>query len=279
MVHLLQTNQLSFERSAAFKLHNIDINIQPGEIVSLIGPNGSGKSTLLRVIARLISPDEGAVLLDGEEIVKMKTEDVAKKLAMLPQMNDHQLDLTVRELVEFGRYPHKKRSSRLSAEDEDIIDWALEVTGLTHMSGRVLPAMSGGERQRAWIAMAIAQRPKVLLLDEPTTYLDISHQLEVMELVHELNEKFGMTVVMVLHDINQAAQYSDRLIVLKRGEVHYDGIPQCVMCKEMFESIFEIDADIYRQNGKFFFTPNRLKKWSVNDHLMLRRRMVVFVLR
>lgn len=260
MVHLLQTNQLSFERSAAFKLHNIDINIQPGEIVSLIGPNGSGKSTLLRVIARLISPDEGAVLLDGEEIVKMKTEDVAKKLAMLPQMNDHQLDLTVRELVEFGRYPHKKRSSRLSAEDEDIIDWALEVTGLTHMSGRVLPAMSGGERQRAWIAMAIAQRPKVLLLDEPTTYLDISHQLEVMELVHELNEKFGMTVVMVLHDINQAAQYSDRLIVLKRGEVHYDGIPQCVMCKEMFESIFEIDADIYRQNGKFFFTPNRLKK-------------------
>lgn len=260
MVHLLQTNQLSFERSAAFKLHNIDINIQPGEIVSLIGPNGSGKSTLLRVIARLISPDEGAVLLDGEEIVKMKTEDVAKKLAMLPQMNDHQLDLTVRELVGFGRYPHKKRSGRLSAEDEDIIDWALEVTGLTHMSGRVLPAMSGGERQRAWIAMAIAQRPKVLLLDEPTTYLDISHQLEVMELVHELNEKFGMTVVMVLHDINQAAQYSDRLIVLKRGEVHYDGIPQCVMCKEMFESIFEIDADIYRQNGKFFFTPNRLKK-------------------
>lgn len=108
--------------------------------------------------------------------------------------------------------------------------------------------------------MAIAQRPKVLLLDEPTTYLDISHQLEVMELVHELNEKFGMTVIMVLHDINQAAQYSDRLIVLKRGQIHYDGIPQCVMCKEMFESIFEIDADIYRQNGKFFFTPNRLKK-------------------
>ena len=124
----------------------------------------------------------------------------------------------------------------------------------------MLQSLSGGERQRAWIAMAIAQRPKVLLLDEPTTYLDISHQLEVMELVMELNETYGMTIIMVLHDINQAASYSDRLIVLKDGSVRFDGIPQCVLCKEMFHSIFEIDAEIFMNNGKCFFTPSKLEK-------------------
>lgn len=257
---MLETKDISFQHTSAFQLDSVNLHIKEGEIVSLIGPNGSGKSTLLRVISRLLTPNNGAVILDGEEIAKMRSQDVAKKLAMLPQMNDHQLDVTVRELVEFGRYPHKSAYGRLTAEDDDIINWALKVTGLEHMEDRVLPSMSGGERQRAWIAMAIAQRPKVLLLDEPTTYLDISHQLDVMELVSELNEEFGMTVVMVLHDINQAAQYSDRLIVLKKGEICYDGIPQCVMCKEMFQTIFEIDAEIYRDNGRAFFTPIRLKK-------------------
>ena len=257
---MLQTKGVSFQHTTSFQLDSVDLHIKEGEIVSLIGPNGSGKSTLLRLISRLITPDQGSVVLDGEEIAKMKSLDVAKKLAMLPQMNDHQLDVTVRELVEFGRYPHKGSYGRLNADDYEIIDWALEVTGLSHMKDRVLPSMSGGERQRAWIAMAIAQRPKVLLLDEPTTYLDIAHQLEVMELVRELNEQFGMTVVMVLHDINQAAQYSDRLVVLKKGKICYDGIPQCVMCKEMFQSIFEIDAEIYRDKERAFFTPIRMKK-------------------
>lgn len=257
---MLQTKGVSFQHTSSFQLDSVDLHIKEGEIVSLIGPNGSGKSTLLRLISRLITPDQGSVVLDGEEIAKMKSLDVAKKLAMLPQMNDHQLDVTVRELVEFGRYPHKGSYGRLNADDYEIIDWALEVTGLSHMKDRVLPSMSGGERQRAWIAMAIAQRPKVLLLDEPTTYLDIAHQLEVMELVRELNEQFGMTVVMVLHDINQAAQYSDRLVVLKKGNICYDGIPQCVMCKEMFQSIFEIDAEIYRDKERAFFTPIRMRK-------------------
>lgn len=257
---MLQTKGVSFQHTTSFQLDSVDLHIKEGEIVSLIGPNGSGKSTLLRLISRLITPDQGSVVLDGEEIAKMKSQDVAKKLAMLPQMNDHQLDVTVRELVEFGRYPHKGSYGRLNADDYEIIDWALEVTGLSHMKDRVLPSMSGGERQRAWIAMAIAQRPKVLLLDEPTTYLDIAHQLEVMELVRELNEQFGMTVVMVLHDINQAAQYSDRLVVLKKGKICYDGIPQCVMCKEMFQSIFEIDAEIYRDKERAFFTPIRMRK-------------------
>ncbi|MFJ5771991.1 ABC transporter ATP-binding protein [Psychrobacillus sp. NPDC093180] len=257
---MLQTKEMSFEHSPSFQLDTIDIHIKEGEIVSLIGPNGSGKSTLLRLITHLIQPKSGEVILDGTQMERMKRQEIAKKLAMLPQMQDHQLDLTVRELVEFGRYPHRKAYSSLTKEDEEIIEWAITVTRLNSYEYRMLQSLSGGERQRAWIAMAIAQRPKILLLDEPTTYLDISHQLEVMELVKELNERFNVTVVMVLHDINQAARYSDRLVVLKNGKIQYDGIPQCVLCREMFHTIFEIDANIYKENGKTFFTPIKLRK-------------------
>lgn len=257
---MLLTKNVSFDHSLSFQLKEVDLHIKEGEIVSLIGPNGSGKSTLLRLISRLLSPKRGEVILDGKSIRLMKSQEVAKKLAMLPQMQDHQLDLTVRELVEFGRMPHQKRYSKLTKEDENIVQWAMDVTKIYNYQNRMLQSLSGGERQRAWIAMAIAQRPKVLLLDEPTTYLDISHQLEVMELVKELNAHFSMTIVMVLHDINQAARYSDRLIVLKGGRIQYDGIPQCILCKEMFQSIFEIDAAIYEENGKSFFTPIRLRK-------------------
>nr|WP_255504975.1 ABC transporter ATP-binding protein [Lysinibacillus sp. SDF0037] len=241
-----------------FRLDDINLKINEGEVVSLIGPNGSGKSTLLRVISRLLKPNTGTVYLDERNIHEMKSKEVAKTLTMLPQMNSHQLDLTVRELVEFGRHPHSGRKTVLSKEDIEIVNWAIEVTGLKHLQNRVLPSMSGGERQRAWIAMTVAQHPKVLLLDEPTTYLDIAHQLEVMELVKELNHKYNMTVIMVLHDINQAAQNSDRLIVLKKGKIHYDGSPHCVLCKEMFQSIFDIDAEIYIQGGKPIFTPVKL---------------------
>lgn len=238
-----------------FQLEDINLKINEGEVVSLIGPNGSGKSTLLRVISRLLKPNSGNVYLDEQNIHAMKTKEVAKTLTMLPQMNNHQLDLTVRELVEFGRHPHSGGKTVLSKEDKEIVDWAIDVTGLQHFQNRVLPSMSGGERQRAWIAMTVAQHPKVLLLDEPTTYLDIAHQLEVMELVKELNDKYKMTVIMVLHDINQAAQNSGRLIVLKNGKIHFDGSPRRVVCKEMFQSIFEIDAEIYMQDGHPIFTP------------------------
>lgn len=255
---MLRTESITYEHDLTkFQLDNISINIKQGEIVSLIGPNGSGKSTLLRIISRLLKPNSGAVYLGEENILEMKSNDVAKTLTMLPQMNSHQLDLTVRELVEFGRHPHSGKKMKLSKEDVEIVEWALNVTGLKSMEQRLLPSMSGGERQRAWIAMTVAQHPKVLLLDEPTTYLDIAHQLEVMELVRELNEKYNMTVIMVLHDINQAAQYSDRLVVLKRGKLCYDGLPHCVLCKEMFESIFEIEADITMREGRPVFTPIR----------------------
>ncbi|WJY26249.1 MULTISPECIES: ABC transporter ATP-binding protein [Sporosarcina] len=257
---MLTAEQVCYRQSETFALEDINLTVREGEIVSLIGPNGSGKSTFLRVISRLLSPDEGAVVLDGQKISQLDTRTIAKTLAMLPQMHDHQLDLTVGELVEFGRHPHRSRHGRLSAEDREVAEWALGVTGMDKFRDRLLNSLSGGERQRAWIAMAVAQRPKVLLLDEPTTYLDIAHQLEVMELVRELNGQFGMTVIMVLHDINQAARYSDRIIVLKDGTVRFDGIPQCVLCKDMFKSIFEINADIFTRNGTCFFTPTKLEK-------------------
>lgn len=256
---MLRTEHINYQHEFAnFRLDDINLKVKEGEVVSLIGPNGSGKSTLLRVISRLLKPNTGTVYLDERNIHEMKSKEVAKTLTMLPQMNSHQLDLTVRELVEFGRHPHSGRKTVLSKEDIEIIDWAIEVTGLKHLQNRVLPSMSGGERQRAWIAMTVAQHPKVLLLDEPTTYLDIAHQLEVMELVKDLNHKYNMTVIMVLHDINQAAQNSERLIVLKKGKIHYDGSPHCVLCKEMFQSIFDIDAEIYIQGGKPIFTPVKL---------------------
>lgn len=255
---MLKVEQLQFERPTThFELQSVDLHIPKGEIVSLIGPNGSGKSTLLRLIAKLMKPESGAVYVDGMSIESLSRKTLARQLAMLPQMNDHQLELTVGELVEFGREPHRKGYGRLKKEDEAIIDWALDVTNMQSYRHRLLPGLSGGERQRAWIAMAIAQRPDVLLLDEPTTYLDISHQLEVMELVTHLNETYGMTIVMVLHDLNQAARYSDRLIVLKDGAVQYEGAPECVFCHDMFREIFDIDASIHEQGGTLFFTPNR----------------------
>lgn len=251
---------MSYRHGQDFQLDVGNFKIKKGEIISLLGPNGSGKSTWLRVISRLNKPDTGSVILDGNDIHTMKNIDVAKKLAMLPQMQDHKLDITVNELIEYGRYPHRGNYRKLTSEDREIINWAIDVTKLDKYRNRLLQSLSGGERQRAWIAMAVAQRPEVLLLDEPTTFLDISHQLEVMELVRELNAKLGMTIVMVLHDINQAASYSDRLVVLKAGEIKYDGNPQCVLCREMFQSIFDIDAHIDERNGTPFFTPLCLQR-------------------
>ena len=259
-MHVLKAENIQFVRNPAFSLKDIQLNIKKGEVISLIGPNGSGKSTLLRVIANLLKPEQGHIIIDGQNLKTIAKKDFPKNLAMLPQMNDHMLDLTVGELVEFGRAPFQRGIGRLSVENQEIVEGALEVTGLTHMRNRLLPGLSGGERQRAWIAMAVAQRSKVLLLDEPTTYLDIAHQMEVLELVKYLNEEFGITIIMVLHDINQAATYSDRLIVMKAGQIRYDGIPQCVLCKEMFQTIFNIDAEVHNNHDGVYFTPLRRRR-------------------
>jgi len=176
---------------------------------------------------------------------KIKTKDIAKNVAVLPQIKMVPSDINVEELVTNGRYPHLRFGRRLEKEDREIVSWALEKTGLFEIKDRYVATLSGGERQRAWIAMSLAQKPKMLLLDEPTTFLDICYQLEVLELVKELNETLGITVVMVLHDLNQAARYSDKLLVVNNGELCESGDPLNVVTKELLKNIFRIDADIY----------------------------------
>jgi len=238
---------------------NISFHIKNGEIATIIGPNGSGKSTLIKAISRCLKPANGNIYLDDTNINDMNNKVIAQKLAVLPQVKNVSSDISVEELVSYGRYPHLKFGKRLSKQDKDIIDWALEKTGLVDMRKRFAVSLSGGERQRAWIAMSLAQKSKILILDEPTTFLDISYQLEVLELVKELNETLGLTVIMVLHDLNQAARYSDKILVLNNGELCNFGKPKDVISICLLKNIFKIDADIYddKINECLYFIPRK----------------------
>lgn len=241
-------------------LKNISFNIADGEVVTIIGPNGSGKSTLIKAISRCTKIAEGRINLDGENIYNIPTKKIAQKMATLPQVKNVSSDINVESLVSYGRYPHLSFGKRLSKEDKEIVNWAIEKTGLSNLKSRHVATLSGGERQRAWIAMALAQKPKILLLDEPTTYLDISYQLEVLELVKELNQSLGLTVVMVLHDLNQAARYSDHIFVLKDGEIWGRGEPTKIIESNLLKDVFRIDSHIYEDkvNGCPYFIPHRV---------------------
>jgi iron complex transport system ATP-binding protein len=225
-------------------LTSVDVELAPGRITALVGPNGSGKSTLLRVLSRILRPDEGAVVLDGEDIATRPTRDVAQRLALLPQRTETMTGVTVAALVELGRHPHLGRFGGLCAADREAIAWALEVTGAVRHADRLIDTLSGGERQRAWLAVALAQRTGVLLLDEPTTYLDVRHQLEVMALVRRLNTEHGLTVCWVLHDLNAAAAYSDAMVCLREGRVLAQGPPAEMLTAELARDAFGIDATV-----------------------------------
>lgn len=230
-------------------IRDFSFDVKEGEIVSIIGPNGSGKSTLLKAICRQLPYCEGDVQFDGMNLKSMSAKQTACKMCMLSQKNQAPADMTVYDLVSYGRYPHKKWYEKLRGEDHEIIEWAIEKTYLTDYKERTVASLSGGEAQRAWLAMALAQRPKVLLLDEPTTYLDISHQHEVLELVRELNREMGMTVMMVLHDLNQASTYSDRVIVVQNGEKAMCGTPCQVMTADMIREVYRMNSEVqYGQN-------------------------------
>lgn len=226
-------------------LKNISFSVNKGEILTIIGPNGSGKTTLIKAASRCLKITGGNIYLGGININEMNTKSIAQKLAVLPQVKNVSSDVSVEELVSYGRYPHLKFGKKLSREDKDIVDWALEKTGLTEMRKRYAVSLSGGERQRAWIAMTLAQKTKIIILDEPTTYLDISYQHEILELVRELNHSLGLTVIMVLHDLNQAARYSDKILVMNNGRLCCMGRPDDVMNTCLIKDIFKIDADIY----------------------------------
>lgn len=223
-------------------LKGVSTMIPKGKITTIIGPNGCGKSTLLSVMSRNNKPLEGQVHLENRDLVEYKPKEFAKKFAIVYQQNDIPNDLTVEKLVMYGRMPYTSFLKKSSTEDEEAVTWALTCTNLLSKRQNNLLALSGGERQRVWIAMALAQKSEMLCLDEPTTYLDIYYQLELLELVKQLNEQFGLTIVMVLHDINQAIRYSDHIILMKAGQIIAEGAPRDVITKEVIKEVYGVHS-------------------------------------
>ncbi len=236
----LEARGLSVGYGSREVLHALDCPIPDGLVTAIVGANASGKSTLLRTMARLLKPSAGAVMLDGQAIASLPTREVARRLGFLPQSPTAPEALTVEDLVGRGRFPHQRMGRRVSKEDRAAVDWALEVTDTAVLRERPVDQLSGGQRQRVWIAMALAQDTPILLLDEPTTYLDLSHQLEVLDLLTALNRERGRTVVMVLHDLNQAARYADHLVALRDGLVHAAGPPAEVVDAEMVQAVLGV---------------------------------------
>ncbi|MFC6723363.1 ABC transporter ATP-binding protein [Halobium palmae] len=224
------------------------IRVSPGEVTALVGPNGSGKSTMLKGLANQIPLDGGTVLLDGKDIHSLATKELARKLGLLSQENVSPGSLTVENLVEHGRYPHRGFFDSMTDADEAAIEGAISLAGVEHLREREVGSLSGGQKQLVWIAMVLAQDTDVLLLDEPTTFLDLHHQLEVMEIIETLRDESDITVVLVLHDVSQAARYADQMVALKDGSVCARGSPDEVLTEELLADVFEIEATVSPSN-------------------------------
>ena len=242
--HQLVINDLCAGYSNKTILKNISLNISPGQITSIIGANACGKSTLLRTMSRLLSPSQGHVLLDGKSIHKYPTQALAKTLGLLPQSPIAPEGITVGDLVSRGRHPHHGLISRWNKADDVAITNALEVTKTNDLIDRDVDELSGGQRQRVWIAMALAQETDILLLDEPTTFLDVSHQIEVLDLLVDLNQNRGTTIVLVIHDLNLAARYSDQLIAMRQGQIFSHGSPKQVITEDTVHSVFGLNNKV-----------------------------------
>lgn len=240
----LKTSDLAISYDDRLIVQNLNISIPQGKVTALVGANGSGKSTILKTMARIMNPSHGNVLLDGKSIHKQSTKEVAKQLAILPQNPTAPDGLTVAELVSYGRFPYQKGFGSMSKEDRSVVQWAIEATGMGEFTDRPVDQLSGGQRQRAWIAMALAQETDILFLDEPTTFLDMAHQLEVLHLLKKLNEHNNRTIVMVVHDLNHAARYAHHMIAIKSGVVRGEGSPIEVITPDIMREVFNIEADI-----------------------------------
>lgn len=240
----LYVEQMSIGYGDRLIVEDLSVTVPTGKITALVGANGSGKSTILKTMARIMKPVKGGVFLDGRSIHLQSTKEVAKQLAILPQNPTAPEGLTVGELVSFGRFPYQKGFGSLSKEDKDIVRWAIEMTGMSEFQDRPVDQLSGGQRQRAWIAMALAQQTDILFLDEPTTFLDMAHQLEVLQLLQKLNEQEGRTVVMVVHELNHATRYAHHMVAIKHGKMVAQGAPQDVMTEALLREVFGVEADI-----------------------------------
>lgn len=228
-------------------VENVTLQIQPRAITSFIGPNGAGKSTLLSMVSRLLDADTGEVFLDQTDVKKMKSDAFAKRVAILKQSNHLNIRLTIRELVSFGRYPYSK--GRLNAEDEKFVDQALEYMNLTDMQHKYLDELSGGQKQRAFISMVIAQDTEYILLDEPLNNLDMKHSVQIMKILRKLVDELGKTVVIVLHDINFASVYSDRIVALKDGRLVKDGPTNEIINSEALREVYDMHIPVQEQDG------------------------------
>ncbi|MBR3379699.1 MAG: ABC transporter ATP-binding protein [Bacillus sp. (in: Bacteria)] len=240
----ISTEGLSLGYGETMIIDELNVSIPKGEITVFIGSNGCGKSTLLRSLARLMKPMGGSVLLEGHSIAKLPTKEVAKQLAILPQGPEAPEGLTVHQLVKQCRYPYQNWLKQWSKQDEEAVNRALKSTKMEDLADRTVDSLSGGQRQRAWIAMTLAQETDIILLDEPTTYLDMTHQIEILDLLFDLNEKEQRTIVMVLHDLNLACRYAHHLVAIKDKSIYAEGRPETVINCDLVKNVFDMNCQV-----------------------------------
>ncbi len=240
--HQLSAASLRLAYGERTVVDGLDVELPPGAATAIVGANGCGKSTLLRALARLLVPTAGRVLLDGDDLRRLPSKEVARTLGLLPQSPTAPEGIAAADLVGRGRHPHQRLLARWSERDYEVVAEALEATGTADLADRAVDELSGGQRQRVWIAMALAQETDILLLDEPTTFLDVAHQVEILDLLRDLNSDRGTTIAMVLHDINLAARYADHLFALREGRIVASGPPADVVTAALIEEVFELDS-------------------------------------
>ncbi len=251
-MHEIHCENLGISYHKKSVIENLNIKIKKQKITALIGSNGSGKSTILKALSRIITPTSGSVYLDGKSIQTYPSQEVAKILSILPQSPDAPQELTVEQLVRYGRFPRQSFFGTQRPEDEVAIQWALKATGMIKFSNRKLSDLSGGQRQRAWISMALAQGGEYLFLDEPTTYLDMRHQIEVLSVLKKLNEDQGKTIIMVVHDINHAAKFAHHIIAIKKGKIAHEGSVNEILNEEVIENIFGVKGIIVKNSNESY---------------------------